>query len=92
MKKSALTQLMANHARACGIDVKTARYNVNNFFLWVQVELETTGRFHLPGVGTWYATTRKARTLRNPVTHELMTLPETRGVRFKAARRGVFAR
>lgn len=92
MKKSALTRIMTRHAIACDLDVKTARVNLGDFFVRVALELEAAGRFTLPGVGTWYATKRKARTLRNPVTRELMQVPETRGVRFKAAKRGVFAR
>lgn len=74
------------------IGSRAARVVVDGFFGVVSRQLSLYGRFSMPGVGVFRTTTRKARTVRNPVTKELMTLPETRGVRFKAAKRGVFAR
>jgi hypothetical protein len=52
--------------------------------------LLATGRAHIPGVGAFHATTRKARRVRNPATGELMMLPETKSVRFKPSKGGVF--
>jgi nucleoid DNA-binding protein len=52
--------------------------------------LRRRGRAYIPGVGTFHATTRKARRVRNPATGELMMLPETKSVRFKPSKGGVF--
>lgn len=40
----------------------------------------------VPGLGTFSKATRKARTIRNPVTKELMQLSETTTVKFTAAK------
>lgn len=45
------------------------------------------GRYHLPGFGIFTLRARPARRIRNPVTKQLMTLPETWEVRFHAAKR-----
>ena len=39
----------------------------------------------VPGLGTFSKATRKARTIRNPVTKELMQLEATTTVKFTAA-------
>ena len=46
-----------------------------------------SGRVHLYGFGVFTLTTRKARRIRNPQTKELMWLPETVDVRFRASKR-----
>lgn len=76
------------------LDVEKSRANVladpATMFALIAADLEATGRSRVPGVGTFYATTRKARRVRNPVTKELMMLPETKSVRFKPSKGGVF--
>lgn len=46
--------------------------------------LATAQRVTLPGVGIFWVTERPARNVRNPETRELMRLPATREVRFRA--------
>lgn len=87
---TAYASAIANAARVTAITQRKARAVVQALFLRAAHELEVSGRFHIPGVGTFHATTRKARTVRNPVTKELMTLPEMKSVRFRPAKRGVF--
>lgn len=50
-------------------------------------ELRESGRFHLYGFGVWWLATRPARRIRNPATKELMWLPASVEVRFRAAKR-----
>jgi nucleoid DNA-binding protein len=40
----------------------------------------------VPGLGVFWVASRRARTVRHPVTKELMTLPETRELRFRAVK------
>lgn len=85
-------KLFDAHLDRFGLGPKTARTHLVDFFSRVASEVEATGRCRVPWLGTFTATTRKARVVRNPVTRELMDLPQTRSVRFRPAKRGVFAR
>lgn len=49
--------------------------------------LRKTGRCVLHGFGVFTLRTRPSRRIRNPVTHELMWLPASEEVRFRAAKR-----
>lgn len=44
------------------------------------------GRFSYPGFGTWSLRKRKARTIRNPQTHELMQLPASFTIGFRQSK------
>jgi DNA-binding protein HU-beta len=90
--RSALLRILDNHATACGLTKKQARRHVEDFLARIACEVLSDDRFHFPGFGTFTATTRTARNVRNPVTKQLMRLPETRSVRFRPSKRGVFAR
>ncbi len=50
-------------------------------------QLRESGRYHLPGFGIWTLKTRPSRTIRNPKTKALMTLPATQEIRWHAAKR-----
>lgn len=53
----------------------------------VMSRLRETGRCHVYGFGVFTIATRKSRQVRNPKTKELMMLPETVTVKFKASKR-----
>jgi len=50
------------------------------------VLLVTRGRVAVPGLGVFVVKTRKTRRITNPQTGELMTLPKSVEVRFRAAK------
>jgi nucleoid DNA-binding protein len=43
----------------------------------------TVGKVHIPGLGIFMIRTRVARTIRNPVTKELMQIPESKTIAFR---------
>lgn len=77
-------------AREVGITQAQVRAAVEAVFRHGADAVKYEGRFHLPPVGVFTATTRKARTVRHPATRELMEVPAMRSVRFRPAKRGVF--
>ncbi len=77
-------------AAAVGVTQRQARGVVESLFLKAAREVEIEGRFEIHGVGVFLVRTRKARTIRNPVTKALMQLPATRTVGFRPTKRGVF--
>lgn len=50
-------------------------------------EVIERGRCHLPGFGVWTLRVRPARRIRHPVSKELVTLPASPELRFRAAKR-----
>lgn len=88
MKRKIHSRVVRHAAR--GLTQKQVREVLATVFRDVADGVKYEGRYCLPGVGTFIATTRKARTIRNPVTKELMQLPMTRGVLFRPSKRGVF--
>ncbi|MBQ9396014.1 MAG: HU family DNA-binding protein [Proteobacteria bacterium] len=51
----------------------------------IKAGLENDGKVSIPGLGTFSARTRKARTGRNPKTGEVIEIPEKKVVSFKPA-------
>ena len=49
--------------------------------------LRETGSFHLHGFGIWTLRVRPARRIRNPATKQLMVIPASPEVRFRASKR-----
>lgn len=78
-------------AATVGVTQQQVRGVIESLFLKAAREVEIEGRFELLGVGVFLVRTRKARTIRNPITKALMRLPSTRTVGFRPAKRGVFA-
>lgn len=91
-KDSAFNRLIAAVAATIGTrrkpyPAKHSRAVVDAVGEVIAAELAgAAGRFAWPGFGVFRRTTRKARRIRNPATHELMQLPGTTSVRFRAAK------
>jgi len=84
--------ILEHVAREVGVTPAQARAVIDGVFRLGAEALKYDGRLGWPRVGVWTATKRKARRGRNPVTGEAIGLPVTRSVRFRPAKRGVFAR
>lgn len=89
MSTKVYASTIAHAARVTAITHRKARAVLQAIFLRAAHELEVSGRFAIPGVGVFTVRTRKARTIRNPVTKELMRLPETKTVHFRPSKRWV---
>jgi DNA-binding protein HU-beta len=64
---------------------KQAGLLLDGFFEVLQDAVVEDGRFSYPGFGTFHVKTRKARPGRNPRTKEVIEIPESKTVTFKAA-------
>ena len=82
--------LIAEVAEARFITKKLARDVFDDFLFGLALELRNHGRVVVPGLGVFRIATRKARRIRNPITKELMQIPETKSVRFRASKKGHF--
>lgn len=47
--------------------------------------LEQTGRYHIPGFGVFRVVRRRARSIRNPQTKEIIEIPAGNTIQFHAA-------
>lgn len=55
-------------------------------FVTIAEDVLHGGRVAIPSFGVFYQQRRAARRIRNPVTRELMTVPQTTGVGFRCSR------
>lgn len=85
-------EIIKHHAIIGGSTQRQARIQLEYFFEFIAHVVERDGRCFIPGFGTFIATTRKARLGRNPVNGDAIWLPETKSVRFRPSKRGVFGR
>lgn len=92
MSRQIFASTIRHIATKRGLTQKQARAVLADFFAVAADGVKYDGRFSVPGVGVFRATQRKGRNVRNPITKELMVLPLTKSVRFRPAKRGVFAR
>jgi nucleoid DNA-binding protein len=84
MTHSDLVKILALEA---GITVVAAKKVLNGIVAEAISAMHVNGSFWWPGFGTFLRKKRKARTIRNPITKELMRLPECVGVTFRASKR-----
>ena len=56
------------------------------FIAYLQAALQNGEKVNLPGLGQFEVTERSAREGRNPRTGETISLPASKGVKFKAAK------
>jgi DNA-binding protein HU-beta len=81
--KADIVSVMAEQA---GITKKEAAAAYDAFVDYVTSTCKKGDRCSVPGVGSFNVTTRKSRKGRNPRTKEPITIPASRGVRFKAGK------
>jgi len=70
-------------ASVAGITKKQAGEALDAVFGYISKQLADGDRVQVPGFGTFTVSERKARQGRNPKTNEPMTIPASKGVRFK---------
>ena len=69
-----------------GITKKEAAAAFDAFIAMISDAGEGGDRCNIPGLGTFQVTERKAREGRNPRTKEVITIPASKNVRFKAGK------
>lgn len=75
--------MVAELAEARGITKREAEATLEAVLGMVERNLRGGNVVALAGIGTLTPVTRRQRTGRNPKTGETMTIPESRGVKFK---------
>jgi len=78
-------ELVSRTAAKHGIPKTVSNEIIDQLFTEVLLATERDERFTVPQFGTFTLKTRKARTVRNPQTNEIMQIPETRTITFKPA-------
>ncbi|HEY5611685.1 MAG TPA: HU family DNA-binding protein [Thermoanaerobaculia bacterium] len=73
-------------AEQAGISKKEAEAAYNAFVGYISETCSRGERCAIPGLGSFSVSDRKARTGRNPRTNEAITIPASKGVRFKAGK------
>ncbi len=81
MNKSELVEKVADKA---GLSKADAERAVNALIDSVQSAVASGDKVTVPGFGSWSATTRAARTGRNPRTGEPVQIAASKGVKFSA--------
>lgn len=83
MTKAELVEALAIK---CGVTKKHTAEFLETIFEEIAAAVKKEGRFSYPGFGTWTMRKRKARTIRNPQTQELMQLPVSFTMGFRQAK------
>lgn len=78
--------IVSTLADKAGITKKEAAAAYDAFVDHVTGALKKGERCAVPGLGSFAVSSRKARTGRNPRTNEQITIPASKGVRFKAGK------
>lgn len=78
-------ELIASVARERHMTKKDVDALLTLAFGTIERTTRNTGRFSWPDFGTWSLRARKARNVRNPQTDEIMKLPESRTLGFRAS-------
>ena len=78
--------IVSTMAEKAGITKKEAAAAYDAFVDYVTSYCRKGDRCSVPGLGSFNVTSRKARKGRNPRTKEEITIPASRGVRFKAGK------
>jgi len=76
-------EIIGLHMVTTGTSKATAGRQWRAAVTTLAMALATAEHVDLPGLGVFRRTTRKARTIRNPVTHELMRLEPGRSISFR---------
>lgn len=79
VNKKELAKELSNE---CGIPVKEAENILSKLYAIQTGELERGGEVKIAGFGIFKVTTRKAKTARNPLTGEPISVPERKHVLF----------
>lgn len=83
MSKSDLIQYVKDNA---GLSTVEARNLVNGVLNCIRDGLVTSGEVTISGFGRFEVRNRKARRARNPISKELVYVPEQKTVSFRAGR------
>lgn len=73
-------------AEQAGISKKEAAAAFDAFVRYISDTCQNGERCAIPGLGSFHVTERKAREGRNPRTKEVITIPASKNVRFKAGK------
>lgn len=80
------TDLVAKIANDAGLTKKQAEAALNSFISTVTDELKAGNKVALIGFGTFETTVRAARTGKNPITGEKISIPSSVAPKFKAGK------
>ena len=83
MTKAELVEVVAAQTR---LTKKSAAEILDIVFANIGKAVKKDQRFSYPGFGTWSVRSRKARTIRNPQTNEMMKLKASKTVGFRPAK------
>jgi DNA-binding protein HU-beta len=83
MTKAQLVERIAVQSR---MTKKSAAQLLDSVFKNISNAVKDDTRFSYPGFGTWMLRQRKARSIRNPQTNELMKLEPSRTIGFRPAK------
>lgn len=86
MAKMTKSQFMTTFAEMLGISKKDATTGWDKFVEMSYHEVKSNGEFSLPGLGKLVKKERAARTGRNPLTGESITIPAKTVVKFRVAK------
>lgn len=86
MAKLTKSQFMAAYAELLGVSKKEASEKWEKFIELAYREVKGNGEFPLPGLGKVVRKERAARTGRNPLTGESITIPAKTVVKFRVAK------
>jgi DNA-binding protein HU-beta len=73
-------------AEKAGISKKEAGLAFDAFVDYIADSCQEGNRCAIPGLGSFTVSSRKAREGRNPRTKEIITIPASKNVRFKAGK------
>lgn len=80
------TELIYEVANKTGLSKKDAEKALGAFFDVVASEIKSGNKVAIAGFGTFEASLRAARSGRNPQTGEVMDIPASKTVKFKAGK------
>lgn len=83
MTKAELVETVAAQTK---LTKKSAAKFMNIVFNNISKAVKNDSRFSYPGFGTWSMRSRKARSIRNPQTNEMMKLKATKTIGFRPAK------
>lgn len=86
MAKMTKSQFMTTVSELFGVSKKDAGEGWDKFIELAYKEVKSSGEFNLPGLGKLVKKQRAARTGRNPLTGENISIPAKTVVKFRVAK------